>query len=242
MKDREVEISPRALSRIGGALYLIIIVLGLFGEAGVRSRIIVSGDATATAANLRSMESLWRFGMAGEFFLLICAVALTSIFYVLLRPVSKVLTLAAVFFNLVSIAVEAVVGLNLVAAQFPLGTAGYLKAFTPEQLDVMATLAIKTHGYGFGVALIFFGCTCLILGALIFKSGYLPKTIGVLMQIAGLCYLTDSFALLLSPAFANRIFPLILIPPFIGETSLCLWLLLKGVNVERWKLRMAPPN
>jgi len=103
----------------------------------------------------------------------------------------------------------------------------------------MASLSIKSHSYGFGVALIFFGCVCLILGYLIFRSGYLPRTIGVLMQIAGLSYLTDSFALILSPDFANRIFPAILVPAFIGEASLCLWLLVKGVNVEKWRARTA---
>jgi hypothetical protein len=242
VRDREVETSPRALSRIGGVLYLIIIAIGLFGEAVIRNRIVVPGDATATAANLRSMESLWRFGIAAEFFLLICTVVLTLILYVLLRPVNKNLALLAVFFNLITVAVEAVAGLNLAAALFPLGKAGYLTAFEPAQLDAMATLAIRSHSYGFGVALIFFGCECLILGHLIFRSGYLPRAIGVLMQIAGLCYLANSFALLLSPAIANQIFPAILIPPFIGETSLCLWLLVKGVNVEKWKLPTASPN
>ena len=236
MGEHEVEASPRALSRIGGALYLIIIVLGLFGEAFVRSKIVVSGDAAATAANLRSMEPLWRLGIAAEFVLLISAVALTLIFFVLLRPVSRDLALLAVFFNLVSIAVEAVSALNLVAALVPLGNAGYLTAFEPEQLYTMATLSVRSHSYGFGVALIFFGCECLVLGYLIFRSGYLPKAIGVLMQIAGLCYLTNSFALILAPTFANRIFPAILIPAFIGEASLCLWLLVKGVNVEKWNL------
>jgi len=85
------------------------------------------------------------------------------------------------------------------------------------------------------VSLIFFGCFCLLVGYLIFRSGYLPKTIGILMQIAGVCYLTNSFALVLSPALANRLFPAILVPAFIGEASLCLWLLVKGVNVQRWK-------
>ena len=235
MTDRTVETSPQLYARIGGVLYLIIIVLGIFGEAFVRDRIFVSGDAAATAANLRSLESLWRFGIATELFLLICAIALTLIFYVLLRPISKELALLAVFFNLVSLAVEAVAALDLVAALFPLGNAGYLKAFPPEQLYAMASLAIKSHSYGFGVALIFFGCTCLILGYLIFKSGFLPKALGVLMQIAGLSYLTDSFALILAPTFANRIFPAVLVPAFVGEASLCLWLLVKGVNVEKWE-------
>ncbi len=235
MTDRTVETSPQLYARIGGVLYLIIIVLGIFGEAFVRDRIFVSGDATATAANLRSMESLWRFGIATELLLLICATALTLIFFVLLRPVSRELALLAVFFNLVSVAVEAVAALGLVTALFPLGNAGYLKAFPPEQLYVMASLAIKSHSYGFGVALIFFGCVCLILGYLIFKSGFLPKAIGVLMQIAGLSYLTDSFALILAPTFANRIFPAVLVPAFVGEASLCLWLLIKGVNVPKWE-------
>jgi uncharacterized protein DUF4386 len=237
MEERKVEASPRVVSRIGGVLYLIIIVLGLFNEAYVRNRIIVSGDAAATAANIRSFESLWRFGIAAEFFMLICAISLTLIFFVLLRPVNRDLALLAVFFNLVSVAVEASVQLYLLGALFPLGQAEYLKAFKPEQLYAMASLSVKSHGYGFGVALIFFGCVCLLLGYLIFKSGYLPKTVGVLMQLAGLSYLIDSFALILSPSFANRIFPVILIPAFIGELSLCLWLLVKGVNVEKWNAR-----
>jgi hypothetical protein len=235
MTDRTVETSPQLYARIGGVLYLIIIVVGLFDEAFVRNRIIVSGDATATAANIRSLESLWRFGIAAEFFLLICAVALTLIFFVLLRPVSRDLALLAVFFNLVSVAIEAAVQLYLLGALFPLGKAEYLRAFEPEQLYALASLSVKSHGYGFGVALIFFGCVCLIDGYLIFRSGYFPKTIGVLMAIAGLSYLTNSFSLILAPTFANRIFPAILVPAFVGEASLCLWLLVKGVNVPKWK-------
>jgi hypothetical protein len=235
MTDRTVETSPQLYARIGGVLYLIIIVLGIFDEAFVRNRIIVSGDATATAANIRSLESLWRFGIAAEFFLLICAVALTLIFFVLLRPVSRDLALLAVFFNLVSVAVEAAVQLYLLGALFPLGKAEYLRAFEPEQLYALASLSVKSHSYGFGVALIFFGCVCLILGYLIFRSGFLPKALGVLMQIAGLSYLTDSFVLILAPTFANRIFPAVLVPAFVGEASLCLWLLVKGVNAEKWE-------
>ncbi len=235
MTSRAIETSPQLYARIGGVLYLIIIVVGLFGEAFVRDRLIVSGDATATAANIRSMESLWRFHIAAELFLLICAVALLLILFALLRPVNRALVLLAAFFNLVSIGLEAAITMYLLEALFPLGNAGYLKAFAPEQLYAMASLSLKSHSYGFGVSLIFFGCFCLVIGYLIFRSGYLPKTIGVLMQIAGVCYLTNSFALILAPAFADRIFPAILVPAFVGEASLCLWLLVKGVNVQRWE-------
>src|SRR5438094_3425477 len=235
MTTRTIEQSPQLYARIGGVLYLIIIVVGLFGEAFVRDRLIVSGDAAATAANIMSHESLWRFHIAAELFLLICAVALLLILFALLRPVSKDLALLAAFFNLVSIGIEAATTMYLLEALFPLGNAGYLKAFTPEQLYAMASLSLRSHGYGFGVSLLFFGCFCLIIGYLIFKSGYLPKAVGVLMQIAGVCYLTNSFALILAPAVANRLFPAILVPAFIGEASLCLWLLVKGVKVGKWE-------
>lgn len=232
-----IETSPGALARIGGALYLVIIVIGFFGEIFVRDKLIVSGDATATAKNIMASESLWRFHIAAELFLLICAIVLLMILFVLLRPVSRELTLLALFFNLVSIGIEAATTMYLIVALFPLGDAGYLKAFSPEQLYAMAYLPLKSHGYGFSVSLLFFGCFCVVIGRVINRSGFLPKVIGVLMQIAGLCYLTDSFALILAPSFANRLYPAILLPVFIGELSLCMWLLLKGVNVQRWKER-----
>ena len=235
MSDRTVKTWPQVYARIGGALYLIIIVIGLFGEAFVRDKLIVSGDATATAKNIMASESLWRFHIAAEVFLLICAIVLLMILFVLLRPVSRELTLLAAFFNLVSIGLEAATTMYLIVALFPMGSSAYLKVFAPEQLYAMASLSLKSHGYGFGVSLIFFGCFCVVIGRVIFRSGFLPKALGVLMQIAGLCYLTDSFALILAPAFANRLFPTILLPAFVGEASLCLWLLVKGVNGEKWE-------
>jgi uncharacterized protein DUF4386 len=220
-------------------LYLVIIVLGLFGEAVVRGRLVVPGDPAGTAARIRAMEPLWRAGLASEFVLLICAIVLLMILYVLLRPVSRDLAMLAVVFNVVSIAVEAATTMPLVEALFPLGRAGYLQAFPSPQLDVMTMLAIRSHDYGFGVALIFFGCFCLIVGRLIFRSGFLPRAIGVLMQLAGACYLADSFALLLSPPLANRLYPYILLPALVGESSLCLWLIVRGVDAAGWEARAA---
>ena len=111
---------------------------------------------------------------------------------------------------------------------------GYLKVFAPGQLHALSYLAIRLDAYGFGVGLIFFGFSCLILGHLISRSGYLPKLIGILMQIAGACYLVNSVTLILAPAIADILFPVILLPSFIGELSFCLWLLVKGVDVSKW--------
>jgi hypothetical protein len=120
-----------------------------------------------------------------------------------------------------------------------LGNGDYLGAFAPKQLQVLANLALRSHDIAFNIALIFFGFTCLVNGYLIFRSGYLPKLVGILRQSAGLSYLTACFAALFAPAFADLITPAILIPPLIGESSFCLWLLFKGVNIAKWRERVS---
>jgi hypothetical protein len=226
---------PQQYARIGGIVYLIIIVAGLFGEMFSRNAIIVSGNAVATANHLSSSPLLWRAGIAGDLIMHVCDVILMMIFYVLLRPVNRNLALLAVLFNLIQTAVLVANKLNLLLPLFLLGKADYLKAFDSHQLESWSYLSIKAHGYGFGIGLIYFGFACLVYGFLIYKSGYLPKLIGVLMLIAGFCYILNSFALILDPWLADKLFPLILVPAFIGELSLCLWLLFKGVNLEKWK-------
>jgi Domain of unknown function (DUF4386) len=235
MRNRTVETSPQLYARIGGALYLSLIVFGIFAEAFVRDRLVVSGDAAATALHITSNEALWRLGIVSEFLGLICATALAMIYFVLLEPVHREINLLATFLRIVAIAVQAVAALNLVAALFPLGNAAYLKVFSPEQLRALASLAIESHSRGFGVALLLFGFCFLFHGYLIFRSRFLPRVLGILIQVAGVCYLTNSLALFLAPAFEERIFPGILVPAFIGEASLCLWLLARGVDAEKWK-------
>lgn len=237
MTDQLVETSPQVYARIGGVLYLIIIAFGLFAEGFVSDKLIVSGDAAATIQNIIASQSLWRTGVIANMIMPLCAVGLLLVEYVLLRPVSKNLVLLAVFFNLVSLSVEAISKLFLVAVMHPLGNADYMKAFDPRQLQALAFLALKSHDVAFDIALIFFGCTCIINGYLIFKSRYLPRLVGILLQIAGACYLIACFAALFAPAFFDLISPAILIPSFIGESSFCLWLLVKGVDVPRWRQR-----
>ena len=227
MTSQAVELSPQACARTGGALYLIIIAAGILGELLIRDRLVVPGDATATLDNIRSFEFLWRLGIAANLFHLACSVALGLIFYVLLRPVSRDLALLAVLFNVAAISLEAASKLFLLPSLFVLSNASYLHAFTPEQLHVLAYLSNKSHTYGFNFSLIFFGFECLPLGYLIFKSEFLPKVLGILMQIAGTCYLTNSLALLLAPGLVNIAS---LVPAFIAGLSLALWLLVRGIQ------------
>ena len=237
MASHTFENSPQRYARAGGALYLAIIVLGAFAEGFVSNKLLVPGDAAATARNILASPQLWRFSVAGNFIVVLCAVPLLWIEYLLLRPVSKHLVLLALLFNLVSLAVEAISKLFLLVVMPTLGSADFLTAFEPRQLQILANLALRSHDIAFNIALIFFGFTCLVNGYLIFKSEYLPKFVGVLMQIAGLSYLIACFAALFAPAFADLITPAILLPPLIGESSFCLWLLVKGVNIAKWKER-----
>lgn len=227
----------RSVQRValGGLLYLVIIVIGLLGEAFIRNSLIVSGDPGATAQRILESEFLWRLGIAGQLVLLVCAVALTAIWYYLLRPVNRYLAVAVVCFGLVSLAVESLCALHLQAALDPLTSTALATVASAEQRHGLSYLAVVAHAKTFGVALIFFGVQCLLVGYLIRKSGYLPAILGVGMQVVGACYLVNSFAMFLSPAVQGALFPAILLPAFLGESAMCLWLLVKGVDVAKWR-------
>jgi hypothetical protein len=238
MTSRALESSPQTYARIGGILYLFIIVAALFGEAFVRGSLIVEGDATATASNILGSETLFRAGLAGEMLTCVCDVALAMILYVLLKPVSRNLALLAAFFRLTFVAIYGVAKLFEVAALVALDRADYLKAFEPRQLHALAYMSLRVHGLGYGVSLLFFGFCCVLFGTLIHQSGYLPRILGVLLVIGGLGYIVFSLAQMLAPAFAaRRLFPWILLPGFPAELGLCLWLLVKGVDVPKWEER-----
>jgi len=210
----------------------------VLGEALIRNSLIVAGDPSATALSILESEFLWRVGISGQLFLLVCAVALTAIWYFLLQPVNKHLAMAVVCFGLVSLAVESLCALQLQATLDPLTSTALAKVASAEQRYAMSYLAISAHAKTFGVALIFFGVQCLLVGYLIRKSGYLPAILGVGMQIVVAWYLVNSFAMFLSPAVQNMLFPAILLPAFIGESAMCLWLLVKGVDIAKWNARL----
>jgi Domain of unknown function (DUF4386) len=233
---RNAQTSPQVYARIGGLLYLMIILAGALGEIFIRGKLIVSGDAASTASNIMASQSLWRIGIAGDLIMHVFDIPVMLALYVLLRPVNKNLALMAILFNLIQTAVLVANKLNLLMPLFLLGNADYLKTFDPNQLYALAYLFVRAHDNGFGIGLIFFGFACLTYGYLIFRSGYFPRILGVLIAIAGLSYLTDSFALILAPTSAGTVFP-ILVLALIGELSLCLWLIVKGVDLLKWEKR-----
>ncbi|MGO9127600.1 MAG: DUF4386 domain-containing protein [Terriglobales bacterium] len=234
MKERIAESSPLLKARIAGVLYLIITIAAPFAEVFVRGRLVVDGDAAATAANILAHQPLYRLAGAADLIAFTCDAAVALLFYELLKPVSRSLSLFAACFRLLHVAIVAVNTLNHFAALVLLGGEHFLTAFKTDQLQALALLSLSLHGTGYNIGLVFFGFHCMLIGYLISRSAFLPRILGGLIAIAGLCYLTNSVANFLSPSFAAHLFPYILLPG-LAEPLLALWLLVRGVNVQRWK-------
>lgn len=230
---------PLAIARLGGAMYSIIILLGLFAEIFVRQRLTASTEIVVVATNIREHELLWRSGVAAELLSLICVTVLMLTWLALLRPVSRDLTWLAIFFALTAHAVGAMASLQTLGTLFPLGGGRSLASFTAEQVAALARLMQREREHTFGVSLLLSGCFFLVAGPMIYRSGYLPKVVGALYTAAGVGYVAHTFTLVLVPAAANTVLmiagPLILL----GEGSLSLYLLIKGVNVDGWNRRQA---
>lgn len=226
--------TSKTTARIAGLLYLIIIVAGISAEFFVRQSLIVAGDPATTAANVTAAESLFRLGIGGDLIMILADIALALAFFVLLRPVSTALALLAAFFRLVQASVLGLNLLNLFIALQYLSGASFLSAFSLEQRNAQGLLFLNAHSMGYTLAMIFFGAQCLVLGYLVYRSGYFPRVLGVLMLIAGAGYLTDSFASILLPNYASYEAMLLIVgfvPAFVGELAMCLWLLVKGVTL-----------
>lgn len=211
--ERISEMSPRSLARIAGGLYLINIVFGFFAIGFIPGMLVVAGDPGASAHNIQTHELLYRSGLVAHIIVTATNVPLQVIFYDLFKVVNRRLALLVVLFSVVGTASE----VALIAQQVP------------------ASTSIDLQGIGYDLPTVFYGFYAITIGFLIFNSNFLPRAIGVLMVIDGLAYITNSFADILSPGFAAHLVPYIQLPALLGEGSFCLWLLLAGVNVERWR-------
>lgn len=234
MSDPKLHQSIQLYVRVGGALYLYIIFAGLFAEVFVRAQLVVSGDASATAANILASEFLFRAGLSAELLMLICDVSLALIFFLVLRPVSFLLALFAASLRLVMAAVSSTNLLNQLDVLLWLKGASGLEVLGSSEVQALAYHSLQSHAYGYHVALVFFGFYCITLGALIVRSEVLPKLLGYLLLLAGVCYLTNSFGSILAIDAISDIGPVILLPALVAELSLALWMLIKGINTEQW--------
>lgn len=235
--DPTADTSPRRLARIAGALYLVNIVGGAFAIGIVPSMLVAPGDAAATAHNIQTHELLYRLAVVAHVVVTVTNVPLAVIFYDLFRVVNRRFALLVASFTLVGTAVEAAGLRDQFTSLLLLGGGPYAGAIPAAQVQALAYLPRDLSGIGYSIDEVFFGCYAICISYLVFQSTFLPRTIGVLMAIAGLAYLVYSFADLLAPAFAAHLVPWIQLPALLGEGPLCLWLLVAGVNNERWSRR-----
>jgi hypothetical protein len=218
-------------ARIAGVLFLVSMVAGGFGEAYVPSKLIMSGDAAATVANLRNFDFLYRLGFAGFLIESLCDIALALIFYVLLKPVSKELSLLAAFFGLMASATFAFAELFYFAPVVIMRSAGFLQTFSNDQLNSLMLLSLKFYGFAGMIVTAYYGMAWIVRAYLMFRSGYLPRFLGVLMAIGGIGFVVRNFLLILAPAYASGELLMLMFP---GGLIMTVWLLWKGVDVAKW--------
>ena len=220
------------------ALLLVLSIAGgIFGEMYVPS-VMLTGDATTTAAQLRLHDGLFRLGFAAYLVEAFSDIVIAWLFYVLLRPVHRDLALLSAFFGLVSMLLFAVTKLFYFAAPLFLSGSRYLTAFPPAQADSLASLFLSLYAGISVVSMLFYGTAWIIRGWLTWRSTYLPRWLGALMVVAGLGFAAKTLTQILAPALSS---PLLLAPMFLNALGVAIWMLAKGVDRAEWE-RAADPR
>lgn len=231
MANHTIEISERKIALTAGFAFLIMTTAAIFAILFVFEKLKVDGDAVATASNILASEMLFRAGFCSLILVLICDVVVSWALYIFLKQVNKELSLLAMLFRLIYVAILGAALFNLAIALNYLRNAEYLTALGTDRLYAQALLFINAFFDGWAIGLIVFGFHLLVLGYLVFKSDYIPKIIGVLIAIGALCYFMQNFAVFILPNYENHkaTFEMVLgIPMAIGELSLAFWLLFNG--------------
>jgi hypothetical protein len=228
MTTKEEMNSLKTTARIAGALILVMSIPAGFAFGYVRPSLIVPGDATATANSIMASEGLFRLGIVSDSLVFLIEIVLIVMLYVLLKPVSKPLSLVAAFSRLAMTVIQGVNLLNHLIPLLLLTGADYLTVFEPHQLHALVLLFLNAHEYGVLVWGLSFGLHLAVLGYLVYKSGYIPRILGVLLVVASLCYLAQGFGSVLLPKYEEMF---ALVGSFsIIELAFPLWLVIKGAK------------
>jgi Domain of unknown function (DUF4386) len=224
-------------ARLAGVLGVLTLVAGGFGEAYVPSTILVSGDPAATVQNVVASETLFRWGFAGYLVEALCDAGLTMAFWVLIRPVHRNLAMGMVVFRIISTCGFAAAMMLWFGALATLKTAPQFAGTAADQLPVLSYTLLRVSGFGQALFSMFYGVANVVFGALIYRSGYLPRVFGAGFVLMGIAFTLRTFLLVLAPAYAS---PLLLATAGIAFPPFIVWLLVKGVNVEKFHARAWP--
>jgi len=227
--------SARLRARIAGALYVLCIGCGFFAEMFVRARLVADSDAAVTAHNIAASPGLYRAGFFADVSAMTLGVLSSVLLYTLFKVVSRVIALTVLVLDVMSNAVSISGSILLFAPLVILQGDGYLSVLTAPQRGSLALLSIKLYESLYAISLGLFSGSCLLTGYLIFRSTFLPRATGVLLAVAGICYLLNTFVVLMPTGFAEYLFPWIFLPILVGEGTLALWLLIAGVNSAKWE-------
>ena len=225
--------SIKKQARKAGLLYFLLGITAPFGLLVIPARLIVSGDATATAERIRHSESLFRLGILSELVPQIIVIFLVLALYRLFKGVNENLARQVVILGaLVSVPIMFVNTLFEIAALILIKSPEFLSVFDPAQRDALAYLFLRIHTYGIDVASIFWGLWLFPFGMLVMQSGFIPRLFGVLMIIAGIGYLVSSFVTLLLPDYSSAVGRVAMILEM-GEVPIIFWLLIWGARPPR---------
>lgn len=229
----------RRLTTSAGVLYLAIFVIYPLATL-VRSSLVVPGDAAATAENIRAQETLFRWGLAGEATIMLVEIVLAAVLYTLLRPVSRSLSLAGALARVAEACVMAAGCLvTSVFTMLAVSDSGDLAAFDADQRDELALFFQEANNDIVLVWGFFFALSLVLTGWLVFRSGFLPRIAGILLTLAGVGYLVQSFGTFLAPGLADTWALVVLVLAIPGELVFAVWLLAKGVDEDRWSAATA---
>jgi Domain of unknown function (DUF4386) len=224
--------SPRLAARIAGALYVLVIILGAYAELVGRQGLVVNGNPVATLQAIGAHQRVYRLGFLTEMMTNILAVPSTVIIWRLLTPAGRNLALTALVLDLIQNTINAVNAWTQFAPLTLLPGAPDLGAIPPAELAALARLSLHWHDLGFQIRLSFFAFALLIEGWLVFRSGYFPRWLGLLYMLTGGCYLAAAYDYFL--ALRLPMSPYVQVGSLVGETCMSLWLLIVGVNANKW--------
>jgi hypothetical protein len=228
--------SPRRLARTIGALFLLTILAGIFAQGFVSERLINFGDAAATAHNILSHRGLFQLGFTFYLIEMTSQVATAALWYLLLRPVNRSVALSAAFIELAGCVVKTFARALYIASLWVLlptedGASLVLRGFTPEQVQSIALVLLKVNDYGAATALALFGFSTVLNGYLIFRSIFLPRWLGALGMLCGMCWLT-----FLYPPLGYRVFMIAAPVGLLSSAATIFWLLVFGVSEQKWQI------
>ncbi len=221
--------STKKAARVAGLLYLLTCIPAPFSLIYVPRTLIVRGNATATANKILASESMFRLGIAGELITAIAFIFVVLALYRLLQGVNRRRASLMVTLFVISIPISCLNVLNNVAALILVRGADFLSVFTKPQLDALAMVFLRLHGNGLVVAQIFWGLWLFPFGVLVYRSGFLPRILGVLLIINGFAYPIQSFTAFLVPQYEDVVYR-ITFPALLGEAAIMLWLLIRGAR------------